>query len=1658
MTADDTKGKGSQFYDIVVVGAGPVGLMLSTCLARWGYHIKHIDNRPEPTGTGRADGIQPRSLDLLRNMGLKAEIMAHKPARVYEVAFWNPDRSGSGIVRTGTWASCPSFIDTRYPFTTLLHQGHIERVFIHDLESSGVQVQRPWTLQAFESNENENPDFPVYVELKHLDGTEVETMRAKYLFGGDGARSFVRQQLNIPLKHIDPVEHIWGVIDGVVKTDFPDIQMKCTIHSHHGSIMVIPREENMVRLYVQIASSNEPHWNHRKSATQQQVQESAKEILHPYLIEWERVEWYSVYPIGQGISDRYSLDQRVFLGGDACHTHSPKAGQGMNMAFSDALNLAWKIHAVEGGLAHRELLKTYELERKGVAESLLNFDNRYAKLFSQRPPATREVEAVLSNSLDNHMDEKEDEFVKVFKESCEFTSGYGVSYGPNSVNWSQSHPATSSLMQPKGTTLRTGHIFVSSTVTRVVDANVVHLEQEIPLNGSFRIFVFAGNPSDTKIALGDLERGIGRKGSFYSSYIRADVDTVSHHERHNPHSLFFTICIIFAAKRAQIEISREVPGLLARYRNHVYADDQWDRRVPSAKASAHARMGFDQSKGAIAVVRPDGYVGAIMALVEGHGTTLNAVSTRREVDSRGSSSVGEFADRVLESLDYEHFGNHANHNHDTGRDLAFATVNEVNVVAPFPDASSSRNFKPSQRVPGAYPVNESEALEPKIRVTPRSAAFTASDLLAKYANRPRNVRRPKLPRFPKLRRRLPLQIPQVQASSDLTQVLNQRPKSTSFPKQRYLIDTSYPRLFDSDKRLVDIRYALRSLSAQRPKVSSSPPVASSPPKSTSPRPLPNNAPLFVEFHGICTNKRHAEDFEVDLVAALHHKQGETLVSCITTSRSPYTSDSELEYQAKDQQHMCFPPVSGRITGIMNNVLISLSDIGSWFSRHLYNRPYAVSETKSYVAIPESNEIDVASKRRKIASAGSEFEWLDQNGLKLLISRYEQLRYCFDKSCDVVRRWTKAGIHAHLNEVLKPLLPILAANEDDLKKLQSGQPGYDLPTLYLLHCQQMFRFLDTLYEIGIFVKTRDKYATVPRTFDYHLNNETRATVLRIKNFMAAPEMLNALDQLFNGAHCRWEEYNIPFDLIGYVALDMAAVEHNMIVPSYIKSNYLHKQMLDELLPPDLKALTLDGVPGTFPKDQTREPAISPPSTPPPRIAKADCTKTGHVKASLLTAEASQLTPSSFRAKFHGQDETYKLIKESYITDFEAKKPLKKDEILAVKSILKDRKAPKRLTMRLAPKSVRFTENTLSPRQRTHLGFNVPKLPRAAKTGSRRDTDDFKFIFPRRKSDLLEKKQLDDEEVDPSAAIDEILSLPSPLVISDDTKSDIALEKERAAQKAAEEAKRRAEEQARKEAEERFARSGGLRIPVQPLVAPLSSDWLSRAQATLHASATTTLATTAEGVELRRHDFAKIVPATEWLNDEIVNGSLNWLDQSINMAAGIKDVKRNTRKCLAMSSFFFKRLQEQGVTRTQRTLRRCGVDKKNLLNVDTVLLPICEHSHWTLMVIRPSKKTIAHMDSLNPTGSQQYIKLCLAWLKDIMEDQYVESEWKIVQHEAPQQTNGHDCGVHTITNGMCVALGLNPIDSYAADDMPRQRLRIASMLLNGGFKGDFDLGRY
>lgn len=287
----------------------------------------------------------------------------------------------------------------------------------------------------------------------------------------------------------------------------------------------------------------------------------------------------------------------------------------MNTAFHDALNMAWKLHAVESGLANRSILSTYEGERRDVAETLLNFDSKYAALFSKRRPTAGEVGSASHTAA--AAGGEEDEFIKTFKSSCEFTSGYGVAYGPNVFNWDPSHPATSPLFGVPGVRLTPGRAFTPAKVTRLADSNFVPLEQEVPANGAFRIFIFGGIQSKTKKAIADLGANLKKDRSFLSAHRR--TDPVSFFEHHLPHSKLFTLCLTYAGQKSQIDMEA-IPAILKDYHHHIYADDIPDVRVPNAKFPAHEKLGFDPAKGGVVVVRPDSHVACTVQLVEGSGT------------------------------------------------------------------------------------------------------------------------------------------------------------------------------------------------------------------------------------------------------------------------------------------------------------------------------------------------------------------------------------------------------------------------------------------------------------------------------------------------------------------------------------------------------------------------------------------------------------------------------------------------------------------------------------------------------------------------------------------------------------------------------------------------------------------------------------------------------------------------------------------------------------------------------------------------------------------------------------------------------------------------------------------------------------------------------
>jgi 2-polyprenyl-6-methoxyphenol hydroxylase-like FAD-dependent oxidoreductase len=303
----------------------------------------------------------------------------------------------------------------------------IEEAFLRDMERNGLRVTRPYSFKSFKIDDSKTSDpaaHPVTVELVkgvvNQDGThegEVTTVQTKYLIGCDGGRSAVRifgEKHHGLTMTGDLLSTLWGAGDFVVKTDFPDIRKIAAIHSaNQGSAYVFPRENNidnqpMIRLYTQVNVINgEKSTMHPQEArwkvTAQDIMDADKRIFHPYKLEFVKTEWWSAYPIGQRLISRYDVENRVFMAGDACHTHSPKAGQGMNTALIDSHNLSFKLNMVLRGLAHPDLLKTYNDERWKIGKQLIDFDEEYAALFSgEVPKSTPEVANMTKEEVKKH--------------------------------------------------------------------------------------------------------------------------------------------------------------------------------------------------------------------------------------------------------------------------------------------------------------------------------------------------------------------------------------------------------------------------------------------------------------------------------------------------------------------------------------------------------------------------------------------------------------------------------------------------------------------------------------------------------------------------------------------------------------------------------------------------------------------------------------------------------------------------------------------------------------------------------------------------------------------------------------------------------------------------------------------------------------------------------------------------------------------------------------------------------------------------------------------------------------------------------------------------------------------------------------------------------
>ncbi|PNP61604.1 hypothetical protein FNYG_13675 [Fusarium nygamai] len=587
-----TNGHGNGYHDgdvhdVCVVGAGPSGLMLSVVLAKLGLSVKVIDERPDQTTVGRADGIQPKTIETLQMLRIGDDLV-QTGVKVHDICMWRGSPT-EGLRRTGREVHYPSsVVDVLHPYILLCHQGMMEGTFINDLRKSGVEVTRSHTFRGVTNSSD-------YLEIEcDKDGETRIAIPARYLVGCDGARSAVRNAIPGAGSQGTPHNSVWGVLDGELDTDFPDIWSKTVIFSEeHGSVLLIPRERNMTRLYIEMKSSVTS-----KGLGQEFVMEQARLIMAPYTVNWTSVEWFGNYQVSQRFATRF-LDptQRIFIAGDASHTHSPKAAQGMNTSVHDSWNLGWKLNLAARGFAKDGiLLQSYEQERKKIAEDLINFDFEHAN----------EIAGGDSKRLAEN-----------FRKNTRFISGVGVEYGPNELN----HP----LDAPPGGDAKPGCNLPQAKVTRYIDACPVDVQLDVPVLGQFRVYVVAPNITGRQESgfIKGLDESISTSNSFVfqlgksaqASYqqkpraSRAD-DVYVRPERYTAVNRVITFALLTSTDKNEFELS-DLPPTFSKSRWTVYLDDAAHLDTKRTSCTEKWLGSVDSGEVSVLVVRPDGYVGAI---------------------------------------------------------------------------------------------------------------------------------------------------------------------------------------------------------------------------------------------------------------------------------------------------------------------------------------------------------------------------------------------------------------------------------------------------------------------------------------------------------------------------------------------------------------------------------------------------------------------------------------------------------------------------------------------------------------------------------------------------------------------------------------------------------------------------------------------------------------------------------------------------------------------------------------------------------------------------------------------------------------------------------------------------------------------------------------
>jgi len=591
--------------DVLIVGCGPAGLTLATQLAAFpDIKTRILERKPGPLQLGQADGVACRTVEMFEAFGF-AERVLREAYWVNDTTFWKPDDAHKErIVRSGKVQDVEDGL-SEFPHV-ILNQARVHEFYLNTMRNGANRLTPDYSrrltgleIDIAAASKGGAHGHPVTVTLERIDAAhagQTETVKARYVVGCDGARSTVRAALGRAL-HGDSANHAWGVMDVLAVTDFPDIRMKSLIQSdRQGNIIIIPREGGyLVRIYVEMEQLAENERVAGRNITLDRLVAATQRILHPYSFEVKEAAWWSVYEIGQRLCDKFDdvpeveaakRTPRVFIAGDACHTHSPKAGQGMNVSMQDAFNLGWKLAAVLRGQCAPDLLHSYSSERQAIAKELIDFDREWAGMLT---------------TAENGEGADPAELQKYFVRFGHYTAGTATHYKPSRISAEPAH-------QHLASGLPIGKRFHSAPVIRLADAKPVQLGHTVKADGRWRIFAFADRedpaaPSSRVRALCDF------LGEAPQSPVRrylpnnADIDSV------------IDVRAVFQQDHRELRLEA-MPGFLLPAKGRYGLRDYGKMFCADLKRGTDifAMRGIDREHGCMVVVRPDQYVAHVLPL------------------------------------------------------------------------------------------------------------------------------------------------------------------------------------------------------------------------------------------------------------------------------------------------------------------------------------------------------------------------------------------------------------------------------------------------------------------------------------------------------------------------------------------------------------------------------------------------------------------------------------------------------------------------------------------------------------------------------------------------------------------------------------------------------------------------------------------------------------------------------------------------------------------------------------------------------------------------------------------------------------------------------------------------------------------------------------